>query len=68
MKYPEYAINVLEEEKERIDRAFSRVWAALSPSYERDEIMWHLITAKKKLNDLINSNKEEIKNANTKKS
>jgi hypothetical protein len=60
MKYSDYVIKVLEEEKERIDKSFTRVWAALSPSYERDEIMWHLVTAKKKLNDLIkNNNKEE---------
>lgn len=57
MKYPEYVIKVLEEETQRINHSFERVWAALSPSPERDEVMWHLITAKNKLNKIMEGNK-----------
>jgi hypothetical protein len=59
MKYPDYAIKAIEVEKKKIDRSFSIIWGALSPSVERDEILYHLITAKKKLNELINNNLKE---------
>ena len=57
MKYPEYAIEVLEQERERLDKSFHRVWGALAPSPERDKIMWYILTAKEKLNLVLEENK-----------
>lgn len=52
-EYPDYAIRELEEGRERLDREFQRVWAVLSPSVERDTVMYHLANAKKHINDII---------------
>jgi hypothetical protein len=52
-EYPDYAIQELKETRERLDRMFQQVWAVLSPSVERDIVMYHLAFAKKKLNDII---------------
>ena len=56
--YPDYAIKTLEEISERLEREFQRVWGALSPSFERDEVMHHLFTAKHKINLIIKGNEE----------
>jgi hypothetical protein len=58
-KYPEYAVKRMEEEYERLDRSFSRLWGALSPSHERDEILLHVINAKTLLYKLIKESREE---------
>lgn len=55
-RYPDSAIAKLKEEQERLDQSFSRVWGLLSPSTERDEVMWHIMTAKRKLNQIIKEN------------
>jgi hypothetical protein len=53
---PKEVIKKLETESERVDLCFSKVWGLLPPSAKRDEIMWHLITAKQKLNEFIKEN------------
>jgi hypothetical protein len=58
MKYPDYVIEKLKKEHKQLDDVFSRVWGLMSPSKERDEIMWHVITAKKKISELIEKEEE----------
>lgn len=58
---PESVVKKLEEERERLDRSFSRIWGLLSPSVERDEVMWHIISAKRTLHVIIKENKGEEK-------
>jgi hypothetical protein len=55
--YPDYAIKILKESSEQLDYQFSRVWGSLSPSIERDTVMYHLFAAKKQINDILEVNK-----------
>jgi hypothetical protein len=55
--YPDYAVKILKEASEHLDSQFSRVWGALSPSVERDTVMYHLFAAKKQLNAILEVNK-----------
>lgn len=61
MDYPESAINRLKEVGERLDREFHKVWGTISPSVERDTVMYHLFAAKKQLNEIIGGNEHDSK-------
>jgi hypothetical protein len=60
--YPEHAISELEKQHESLERTFTKIWTVLSPSPERDEVMLHILLAKKKINEIITNNQEENKN------
>jgi hypothetical protein len=54
--YPEYAIQELKKVNKRLEQEFQIVWGALSPSPERDAVMWHIMTARKKINEIVEGN------------
>lgn len=54
--YPASAIEQLKIQNERLEFVFTHVWSILSRSAERDEVMWHIMTAKHKLNQIIKEN------------
>lgn len=59
MRLPDYAIQTLKEEYSRLDRSFSRIWGALSPSDKRDHIMQHILAANILISELIKQEEEE---------
>jgi hypothetical protein len=58
VEIPDYAIKILKREADTLEMCFSRIWGVLPKSVERDEIMWHLLSAKTKLNRLLEENNE----------
>jgi hypothetical protein len=54
--YPEYAIQELEKVNKRLEQEFQIVWGALSPSVERDKVMWHIMTARKTITEILEVN------------
>ena len=58
-KYPEHAINALKKEQDRLEYSISHIWGALYPSKERDEIMLHILNAKRLIGKVITENEEE---------
>ena len=56
MKIPKYAVDQLKDKSNRLEDIFASVWGILPRSYERDEIMHYLFTAKHKLNEFIKEN------------
>jgi hypothetical protein len=64
MEIPKSAIDRLIEEYERIDHSFSRIWRVLPVSEERDEIMWHLASAKVYIRRFIKKHSEVVENGN----
>jgi hypothetical protein len=58
MKIPEYAVEKIQDEVEALDRSFSRVWGLLPKGQKRDEVMYHIVTAKLKLFSLLEENKK----------
>lgn len=63
MQIPDDVIAKLKNSGVILENTFSRIWGLLPPSTERDSIMWHIMTAKKELNEFIskNTSKEEQK-------
>jgi hypothetical protein len=59
MKYPEHVISKLEDEWNRLDRSFSRLWGLLSPTPERDEMLVGIMKAKILLSKMIKEQREE---------
>ena len=57
MEYPDYAKKALWEEYERLERSFSKVWGVLSPSHERDKVMFHIAAAKIELYRILKEEK-----------
>jgi hypothetical protein len=59
MKYPEHITSKLEDEWNRLDRSFSRLWGLLSPTPERDEMLVGIMKAKILLSKMIKEQREE---------
>jgi hypothetical protein len=59
MKYPESVVSKMDEEWQKLDRSFSRLWGLLSPTPERDEMLVNIMKAKILLNKMITEQREE---------